>query len=470
MKIKDLCINQNKTIIEAMKTVDQAGLGIAFTVDENNKFTGVISDGDIRKAILRGIELKTPVKEIANKSPITSDENWNEKVIIEILKRKDVRKKMPEYGAIRIPVLNKKNEVVDILFASLQRCESYLKSKEKIKEAKPVRRVLVVGGAGYLGSVLCRKLLKKDYFVRVLDNLTYGDEGIKNLYNHEKFEFIKGDMRDIQTVVDAVKDVDAVVHLAAIVGDPASALDPEETIEINYFGTKLLAEICKYSQINRFLFASTCSVYGANVNPGKLITEESELNPVSLYAEMKLKSENGILEISDGNFSPTILRMSTLFGKSSRMRFDLVVNILAIKALKEKKYTIFGGEQWRPNLHVSDAADAYIKCLEYPINKIRSEVFNVGSNDGNYKIIEVGRIIKNLIPDAEMIVDKENTDKRDYNVSFDKIQNYLNYKVNYTVKDGVNEIKEAVEKGKFNDYTHEKYSNYRFLTKKTNIV
>lgn len=464
LKIKDIFIYEDKTIKEAMKAIDLGGLCIAFVINKDKKLVGVIADSEIRRAILRGVNLTENVKKIMNTSPIVAPKNWDEKLIKKMLQKKDIHEKIPEHGMLTIPVLNENKHIIDVLYASEERCGSLTKPKVNLKDKiKSVNKVLVVGGAGYLGSVLCKKLLNKGYKVRVLDNLTYGDHGIKDLYKHPKFEFIKGDMRDIQTVVDAVKDVDAVIHLAAIVGDPASALDPEETIEINYFGTKMLAEICKYSQINRFIFASTCSVYGAKQTPDVKINEKSKLNPVSLYAEIKLKSEKGILEIADENFSPAILRMATLFGKSSRMRFDLVVNILTIKAIKEKKYTIFGGEQWRPNLHVSDAADAYIKCLESPINKIKSEIFNVGSNNQNYKIIDIGRIIQNLIPDAEMIVDKKNVDKRNYNVSFNKIKNKLDFSVKYNIEDGIKELIESVNDGEFNDYTNSKYSNFKLL-------
>jgi nucleoside-diphosphate-sugar epimerase/CBS domain-containing protein len=467
LNLDDICVNENKSIKEAMKIIDKGGLRLAFVTGKDKKLVGVVSDGDIRKHILNGISLEVDIEKIMNPSPIFVKKEWDKEKISETFTKEEVRNRIPQHGSIGIPVLDKDNHVVDLMFLSEEESECKTKFELKIegreKKVKPVKKVLVVGGAGYLGSVLCRKLLEKGHFVRVLDNLTYGDEGIKALYQHSKFEFIKGDMRDIQTVVDAVKNIDAVVHLAALVGDPASALDPEETIEINYLGTKMLAEVCKYGQINRFLFASTCSVYGANPEPDVRIKEGSQLNPVSLYAEMKLKSEQGLLEITDENFSPTILRMATLYGLSPRMRFDLVVNTLTIKALKENKFSIFGGEQWRPNLHVSDAADAYIKCLEAPIDEVRAEIFNVGSNNENYKIIEIGQTINSLIPETQMIIDKKNVDRRDYNVSFDKIVGTLSFTTEHSIQEGVKEIKEAVESGMFNDYSDNKYSNYLYL-------
>ena len=447
-----------------MRIIDNGVLGIAFVVDDDKNFVGVITDGDIRRAILDGKALTTPIKKIANASPIVIKKEWGKKKINNFLKTSAVKSNMPVHGVMKIPVLDENNRVVDIVFASEDKFESdKLEFEVKSEKIKPVNNILVVGGAGYLGSVLCRKLLNKGYMVRVLDNLTYGDKGIKDLYDNPNFEFIKGDMRNIQTDVDAIKGMDAVVHLAAIVGDPASALNPEETIEINYLGTKMLAEICKYSQINRFIFASTCSVYGASPKPDIRINEECELNPVSLYAEMKLKSEQGILELEDENFSPTILRMATLYGLSPRMRFDLVVNILTIKAVLEKKFTIFGGTQWRPNLHVNDAADAYIACLTAPLSKIKGEIFNTGSNGQNYQIMEIGNMVKDLVPSAEKVVDVKNIDERNYNISFDKIRKILDYSTTYDIKKGVLEIIEAINNNEFSDYPNKKYNNYLSL-------
>jgi len=473
MKIDDLFVKENSTIKDTMKTIDLGGIGIVFIINENKKLVGVATDGDIRRALLKGISLEEKIKKIMNTSPIIAKKDWSENQIKNLLKTDQFRLRIPIHGTMRIPVVDENNRVIDIIFASEERCErdiqNQVKFEDKIKQVKSVNKILVVGGAGYLGSILCRKLIEKDYIVRVLDNLIYGDDGIKDLYKNPKFKFMKGDMRDIQTVVDAVKNVDAVIHLAAIVGDPASELDPEETIEINYLGTKMLAEICKYSQINRFIFASTCSIYGASATPETKIDEKSSLNPVSLYAEMKLKSELGIIELIDENFSPTILRMATLFGLSPRMRFDLVINILTVKALKEKQFTIFGGSQWRPNLHVSDAAEAYIKCLEAPIDKIKGGIFNVGSNLGNYKIIDIGKIVNKLIPEANMIIDTKEVDKRNYNVSFDKIENNLNYHTKYNIEDGIKEIIEAIKRGEFSNYSNSKYSNYKFLQNKDGL-
>lgn len=462
--LEKMVVYEEKSIKDTMKKIDENGLGIALIVDSEGKLVGVVTDGDIRRAILEGIPIREPIRKIMNRNPVKVKHELTEEKKRKLLKNNKIRKKIPPSGAMKIPIVDENDKIVGIDFLY----EGKKKFTVVTPREKAVTNVLIVGGAGYLGSILCRRLLDKGYGVRVLDNLLYGDDGIKELYENKNFEFIEGDMRDIRTVMDAIKNIDAVIHLAAIVGDPASALDPEETIEINYLGTKMLAEVCKYNQINRFIFASTCSVYGVSPTPETRISEESMLNPVSLYAEMKLKSEKGILELADENFSPTILRMATLYGVSPRMRFDLVINLLTAKAVVDKKITIFGGEQWRPFLHVKDAAEAYLKCIEAPIAKIGGMIFNVGSNDQNYQIKDIGNIIHQVIPEAEIIIDKENVDRRDYNVAFDRIERTLRYQTRHEIRDGVTEIKDYIKKGFIQDYTHPKYSNYKFLQDKNN--
>ena len=456
-------IDKNKTIKEAMRVIDKSGLGIVFVTDEENKFVGVATDGDIRRGILSGIDIEEPIKTIMNDSPLFILDDWKESKLKNFLYSERVKERIPKGGSsLKIPILDKEMHVKDILFLSSK--NGKLETKygiKKIRKFRNVNKVLVVGGAGYLGSVLTRKLLRRGYKVRVLDNLTYGNEGIRNI-NHENFEFVKGDIRDLTKVVEAVKDTDAVIHLAAIVGDPACVLDPEETIEINYLATKALVETCKYFQINRFVFASTCSVYGATAGVNKL-TEESKLNPVSLYARSKIECENAILEAMDENFSPTILRMGTLCGYSPRMRFDLVVNLFTAQSFIEKKITVFGGRQWRPFLHVDDAATAFIKCLESPIEKIRGQIFNVASE--NCKIIMLSEIIKNVAgKDVKVEVKEKVEDRRNYKVSWKKIEKQIGLTPKKTIKDAIKEIKKVLENGTIKNFKDPKYYNKKYLS------
>jgi len=250
--------------------------------------------------------------------------------------------------------------------------------------------VLVVGGAGYIGSLVIEKLLACGCKVRLLDNLVYGDEAIRNLLNHPRLEFIKGDCRNIQDVVRAMANVRNMIHLAAIVGDPACAEDGENASQINYAATRMMAEIAAGHGIERFIYASTCSVYGASDG---LMNENSETNPISLYARTKLQSEQVLLDERSKSFHPTILRFATVFGLSARPRFDLVVNLLTAKAVQEGVITIFNGEQWRPFIHVQDVAQAVVEVFLAPLKSVSGEIFNVGDDRLNYTLKQIAEKI-----------------------------------------------------------------------------
>src|SRR6266852_5500796 len=282
------------------------------------------------------------------------------------------------------------------------------------------RTVLVIGGAGYIGSALLPKLLARGHRVRLFDRMFYGVEPIRNLLDHPNLEIMQADFRRIDKLVEGMRGVDAVIHLGAIVGDPACALDRDLTIEVNLIGTRTIAEVAKGYGIRRFIFASTCSVYGANVGD-ELLTEESPLNPMSLYAVTKLASERVLMELATEAFSPTSLRFSTIYGISGRTRFDLVVNLLTAKAVIDGEITIQGGDQWRPFLHVDDAAHALLQTLESPLAQIHRQVFNVGSEEQNCTIQQIGELIHELVPTAKLTNLEANGDQRNYRADFKKI-------------------------------------------------
>src|SRR5260370_1128845 len=223
-----------------------------------------------------------------------------------------------------------------------------------------VKHVLVVGGAGYIGSTLVRKLLAEGYCVRVVDSLMFGDHAIRQLYGNSRFELLVGDFPTIETMDRAIHSMDAVIHLGAIVGDPACALDADFTLSVNTQAVRTIREICRGYGVHRFLFASTCSVYGAQEHT---IDEHSPLAPVSLYAQSKIDAEQAILEMQKEEFQPTLPPLATAFALSRRMRFDLVVNLLTVQARNTGKITIFNGDQWRPFIHVNDIARAFMTCL-----------------------------------------------------------------------------------------------------------
>jgi len=328
-------------------------------------------------------------------------------------------------------------------------------------QKRKAHSVLVIGGAGYIGSALLPKLLDKGYRVRLLDLLLYGTEPIENVLRRPHVEVMQADFRQVDKVVEAVKDMDAVVHLGAIVGDPACALDKELTIEVNLMATRMIAEVAKASSVNRFIFASTCSVYGASK---EILNEYSSLKPVSLYARSKIASERVLMRMATASFAPTCLRFSTIYGLSGRTRFDLVVNLLTAKGVVDGLITVIDGDQWRPFLHVDDAALAVLKALEAPLPLVRNQLFNVGSNDQNYTIQQVGEIIHELLPTAKLVCSGYGADSRNYRVDFSKIRKTLGFVPQWTIREGVQQVIKVLKSGEVKDYRDAKYSNVKFLT------
>jgi nucleoside-diphosphate-sugar epimerase len=308
---------------------------------------------------------------------------------------------------------------------------------------RPERRVLVTGGAGFIGSHLTRMLLERGYNVRVLDNFTYGFAGLSGISSHPRLDIVAGDICNLRDVSRAMRDVDGVIALAAIVGDPACNLDPEETINLNYAATKILAEAADFYRVQRLVFASSCSVYGASLKEDDLLNERSRLNPVSLYARTRVLSENIVFDRC-GDTEPVVLRLATVFGLSPRMRFDLVVNTLTARAVVDHTIAIFGGRQWRPNVHCRDAARAFLMALEAPGDKVAGEVFNVGGDSNNHRISEIGDIVASIVGDVQVSLQNEIPDPRDYRVSFEKIQRVLSFVPEYSVVDGVREVAAAM--------------------------
>lgn len=320
-------------------------------------------------------------------------------------------------------------------------------------------KVLVIGGAGYIGSVLCRRLLEHGYEVRVLDRLLFGEEPIRELLGRSRFEFIRGDFRDAATVGGSLRGIGAVIHLGGIVGDHACSIDQEMTKQTNYAATALIAQRCKRSGVSRLLYASTCSVYGVNE---EVVNETSAANPVSLYGASKLGSENILLASRGETFHPTVLRLGTIFGWSPRPRFDLVVNLLAAKAFFEKKVVIYNKAQWRPFVHVTDICRAFQSALEAPLEKVSGEVFNVGSDGMNHRLGEVGEAIRRI--DRRLRVTHEsNLDVRNYRVSFEKIRTALGYECSVSLADGVRQILQRLKAGTIADYTAAAYCNHKVI-------
>jgi len=322
-------------------------------------------------------------------------------------------------------------------------------------------KILVIGGGGFLGAVLVERLLMENYSVRILDSFIYGKRAVEKYKNDSRIEIIEGDIRSIETVNLSMSGIGSVIHLAAVVGDPASKVRPEQTIETNYLASQAIASACRLKEIIKFIYASTCSVYGVS---SEILDEAAPLNPVSLYAKTKISSEESIMSLADNSFKPVIMRMSTLYGYSARMRFDLVVNTMTMNAFTDGKITVFGGNQWRPLLSLEDAADAYIKVLN---SGVGNKIFNVGSEEQNYTISEVAELVKQGIKEVSgnnISINTEggNIDARDYRVSFKRIQDELGFNVKYTIPMAAKEIWQRLESKEIKNPKQKVYYNHYF--------
>jgi nucleoside-diphosphate-sugar epimerase len=321
-------------------------------------------------------------------------------------------------------------------------------------------QILVTGGAGYLGSILTQTLIDRGHSVRVYDVLLHDGRSLLSVWGSPLFEFIHADIRDRKALRKALEGVEAVVHLAAIVGDPACARQPREAKETNLDGSFQLLEECHHTGISRFVFASTCSNYGKMSDPDGLVDEMSELAPVSLYAETKVEFEKALLGISSSDsLSTTALRFATIYGVSPRMRFDLTVNEFTKDMLTKKCLTVFGEQFWRPYIHVRDAARAIELVLTSPLEKVRAEVFNVGSTEENYRKIDLVHRIEPHAPEANVQYVRKQEDPRDYRVKFDKIRLALDFKITRTVEDGIAEVACLVRSGVIRCFDNPSFSN-----------
>jgi nucleoside-diphosphate-sugar epimerase len=323
--------------------------------------------------------------------------------------------------------------------------------------------VLVTGGAGYAGSLLVRRLLSEGYRVVAADALTFGGESLLDVWRHPQFVFHKCDITDFSAVDTILRtyDLHAVVHLAAIVGDPACKRDPDLAHRTNWDASVHLLESCLDRRIPRFVFASTCSNYGKMVDGAAYVTEDSPLAPVSLYAELKVKVENLILHELPRSvaFCPTSLRFATIYGLSPRMRFDLTVNEFTKDLALGKELLVFGDQFWRPYCHVKDFGRAVLAVLQADTSKVAYNVFNVGDTGENYTKKMVLEEILRLIPHGRVKYVQQAEDPRDYRVDFSKIANVLDFRISLRVPDGIAEVKQIVESGVIRDPEDQRYYN-----------
>ena len=321
-------------------------------------------------------------------------------------------------------------------------------------------KILVSGGAGYIGSVLVRLLLRKGLAVRVLDSLRYGGETLVELFNDPGFEFQKGDVRCDNDLEKALDGVETVVHLAAIVGDPACAREPQLARETNFLATRRFYKLANENGAKKFIYASTCSNYGKMKDSETYVDETSELAPVSLYAETKVESEKFLLSRPRPNScKPTCLRFSTVYGLSPRIRFDLTVNEFTKELAMGRELVVFGEQFWRPYCHVYDLARAVMTVLEAPESKVAFEVFNVGDTGENYQKRMLANEILKLIPEGKVKYFHKTEDPRDYRVSFKKIGEQLGFRITKRVPDGIEQIIRVIRDGMLVNPDDPKYKN-----------
>lgn len=320
--------------------------------------------------------------------------------------------------------------------------------------------ILVTGGAGYLGSTLVPLLLSDGHRVRVIDVLLHGGEALLGVWAHPNFEFVYGDVCHRERRQAALNGVDAVVHLAAIVGDPACSREPNLARATNLDASFALIEESQRAGAKRFLFASTCSNYGKMKDPTAYVDEETDLAPVSLYAETKVAVEKILLEsVRRENWCATPMRFATVFGVSTRMRFDLTVNEFTMEMLAKKHLKVFGEQFWRPYIHVRDAARGIQLLLNASQEKVAGRVFNVGASDQNFQKQQLVEMIRPFAPDAVVEFVHKAEDPRDYRVSFARITNELDFRISRTVAQGIEEVAHLVRSKIIKDISQGRFRN-----------
>jgi nucleoside-diphosphate-sugar epimerase len=318
---------------------------------------------------------------------------------------------------------------------------------------------LITGGSGYIGALLAAELRESGREVRVLDSLLHGQEDIAAEQEAAGVEVVRADIRDADARRRALADIESVVHLAAIVGDPACARDPQAAQEVNVDATRDLVADAAEAGVQRLVFASTCSNYGRMTDPTVPITESGELSPVSLYAEQKVSMEKLILGGGANGVQPTCLRFATVYGVGRRMRFDLTVNEFTRDLWADRDLEVFGEQFWRPYIHVRDAGRAVRTVLDAPVESVSGNVFNAGRSGENYRKLDLVEEIRKQTDRGSVSYVHRDEDPRDYKVSFDKIRAELGFETLMTVPDGIAEIMASLEAGAFGDPYDGRYRN-----------
>ena len=327
------------------------------------------------------------------------------------------------------------------------------------------KKILVVGGAGFIGSILVQELLEKGYAVKVFDRLYFGDQGLKEV--EDRIELVIGDMRTLDPSI--LDDVEVVINLGGLSNDPTAEYNPEANYQMNTVATEKLAKLCKEKAIKRHIFASSCSTYyieAGNEKDDMFLDEEADINPKAAYSSSKYQAERALLSMVDEDFCPVILRKGTVFGFSPRMRYDLVVNTFLRDALHKGYVNLhFGGEMWRPLIEVRDVARAYIACIEADEEKVKGQIFNLSTR--NYRISELALHVREVLRELGVTVDIKADYRykgvRSYRVSTEKIEKVLNFRPNISIDESIKYMIEKINSYDFTDFDNPKYYNIRWM-------
>ncbi len=321
------------------------------------------------------------------------------------------------------------------------------------------KKVVITGGAGYIGCHVVEELIKSNYLVTVIDRLSFDLNSLDNIKNNKNLILVKEDLRNLKNLENHLDGAEAVIHLAALVGEAACKISETDTISTNYHATIELCDLARKNKVKKFIFMSTASSYGVQ-DTSEIANEETKLNPVSLYAKTKIDCENDLLKKFSNDIEITIFRPSTVYGHSSRMRFDLILNHLVLDAFLKKEIKVFGPEMVRPLMWVGEPARVYKKVIDSKGSKFRSQIFNMGYDNENYKKIDIAKLVQsNFFPEINMEIIDKDKDLRSYRLDFSKMKKYFDLEPGSDLINATKLIIENINSKKYGDLKAKKYYN-----------